>query len=144
MDLFKGKVKETGEAVASVFKSVRGIIDESVTSKEERGKILLNLKKAEDTLTERLGELVNERHKIDMMSDSWLSKNIRPLSLLIVFTLFIIILVVTYYGGVVDSEMIVIVKGWGAMMLAFYFGSRTLTHGINAFGNIMAKRKNRE
>jgi hypothetical protein len=71
-------------------------------------------------------ENVTRRAEADMASDSWLSKNIRPMTL--------IFLLVAYSGFSVASIFELETRGayvellgqWGMLVMSFYFGGRTM------------------
>lgn len=121
------KIKDIfGSAAADLIEVVGEAIDKNVTSKEERlaaenevVKVLTDFELTVDAgLTERL--------KIDMTSDSWLSKNVRPLSLIGIS--FIVILLSVTDGNLgnftVGEEYIGLYKSLAGLMFSFYFGSR--------------------
>jgi hypothetical protein len=69
---------------------------------------------------------LTERAKADMGSDSWLSKNIRPMTL--------VFLLVAYSGFAIASIFDLETRGayvellgqWGMLVMSFYFGGRTM------------------
>ena len=71
-------------------------------------------------------ENVTRRAEADMASDSWLSKNIRPMTL--------IFLLVAYSGFAIASMFELETRGayvellgqWGMLVMSFYFGGRTM------------------
>ena len=69
---------------------------------------------------------LTKRHEADMASDSWLSKNIRPM------TLIFILLVYTSFAGLsaadieVNNNYVELLGQWGMLIMSFYFGGRTL------------------
>lgn len=71
---------------------------------------------------------VTKRWESDMSSDSWLSKNIRPLSLaFLTLTLFIyIILDSALEGFKIDSEWVSLLGNLLMLVYGGYFGARTL------------------
>jgi len=77
---------------------------------------------------------ITERHKNDMLSDSWLSKNIRPLSLIASWTLVFVIFVswLLGYNELPDSYLSIITKTHILINL-FYFGDRTIRGGIGTY-----------
>jgi hypothetical protein len=66
------------------------------------------------------------RLQADMSSDSWLSKNIRPM------TLVFILIVYTTFAGLsaadieVNNNYVELLGQWGMLIMSFYFGGRTL------------------
>ena len=71
---------------------------------------------------------ITKRWESDMLSDSWLSKNIRPLSLaFLTLTLFIyIILDSALEGFKIDSEWVSLLGNLLMLVYGGYFGARTL------------------
>ena len=71
---------------------------------------------------------VTKRWQSDMSSNSWLSKNIRPLSLaFLTFSLFIyIILDSSLEGFKIDSEWVSLLGNLLMLVYGGYFGARTL------------------
>jgi len=69
---------------------------------------------------------LTKRTEADMASDSWLSKNIRPM------TLIFILLVYTAFAGLsaadieVNNNYVELLGQWGMLIMSFYFGGRTL------------------
>jgi len=69
---------------------------------------------------------LTKRLEADMASDSWLSKNIRPM------TLIFILLVYTSFAGLsaadveVNNNYVELLGQWGMLIMSFYFGGRSL------------------
>ena len=74
-----------------VIKDVGKVIDDLVTSDEEK----LLIKERVTTILEEANksaqEQVTKRWEVDMRSDSWLSKNIRPMVLIFLTAMFVVI-----------------------------------------------------
>ena len=104
------------------------IIDEVVTSKEEKQQLKNEIEKAILDHEIEIQKNVTERWKADSSSDSWLSKNARPLVL--VFLVVSTILMIFIEAGVIAFEVkaswidllqLVLITVIGA-----YFGGRSL------------------
>jgi len=113
---------------ANLVKSVGGVLDNLTTSKEEKLAAELKIKDMIMGYEAEMQKQVTERWKMDMNSDSWLSKNIRPLVL--VFLVVATILLIFIDGGVIsfkvedkwtDLLQLVLITVIGA-----YFGGRSL------------------
>ena len=113
---------------ASLVKSVGGVLDNLTTSKEEKLAAELKIKDMIMGYEAEMQKQVTERWKMDMNSDSWLSKNIRPLVL--VFLVVATVLLIFIDGGVIsfkvedkwtDLLQLVLITVIGA-----YFGGRSL------------------
>jgi uncharacterized membrane protein len=69
---------------------------------------------------------VTDRHKSDMGSDSWLSKNIRPLTLIFILVAYFIFAMMSAYGHNANQSYVELLGQWGMLIMSFYFGGRTL------------------
>ena len=113
------------------------IIDEVVTSKEEK----LTLKNAMQKMLldseAVVQENVTERWKADMNSDSWLSKNTRPLALifLTIATTLMIIVDSTGLNFEVKHSWVMLLETLLVTVYVAYFGSR----GAEKFKSISKK-----
>jgi len=112
-------------AISSIFESTFAGLDKLFTSEDERNKAKILLVEAETKLKVALEAGLTERHKADMASDSWLSKNIRPISLISVIALFVILsLLDTLFSLEISEGLANILNAWGLAIFTFYFGSR--------------------
>ena len=71
-------------------------------------------------------ENVTDRHKLDMTSDSWLSKNIRPMTLVAIFSGYFLFGVMDANGIEANESYVQLLGQWGMLVMSFYFGGRTL------------------
>ena len=69
---------------------------------------------------------LTERLKADMGSDSWLSKNIRPMTLIAILTGYFVFAGLSAAKIDVNSEYVQLLGQWGMLIMSFYFGGRTL------------------
>lgn len=69
---------------------------------------------------------VTGRHVADMASDSWLSKNIRPLTLVAIFTGYFTFGIMDANGVKANESYVQLLGQWGMLVMSFYFGGRTL------------------
>jgi len=112
------------------------LVDKLIPDPEAKAKAQLELQKMaqdgelakmanETKLFEIEQNNLTERLKADMGSDSWLSKNIRPMTL--------VFLLVAYSGFAIASIFELETRGayvellgqWGMLVMSFYFGGRT-------------------
>lgn len=75
----------------------------------------------EAELTRIAEEASTARHKHDMASDSWLSKNVRPISLVYLMALFTLAFAID-----VPETVLTMLRDLLMAVFMFYFGSRTL------------------
>lgn len=69
---------------------------------------------------------VTERWTADMASDSWLSKNIRPMSLIAIFTGYFTFAMMSAFGYNANESYVQLLGNWGMLVFGAYFGSRSL------------------
>lgn len=69
---------------------------------------------------------LTERLKADMGSDSWLSKNIRPMTLIAILTGYFIFAILSAAHIEVNQKYVELLGQWGMLIMSFYFGGRTL------------------
>ena len=69
---------------------------------------------------------LTERLKADMGSDSWLSKNIRPMTLLAILVGYFTFAMMSAFGRDANQAYVELLGQWGMLIMSFYFGGRTL------------------
>jgi hypothetical protein len=109
------------------------VIDKVIPDPEAKAQALLELKKLEkdgrlDELQADMNEQDNltERAKADMASDSWLSKNIRPMTLIFILIVYTLFAMMSAYGYNANESYVTLLGQWGMLIMSFYFGGRTL------------------
>ena len=111
-----------------LVKSVGSVLDNLTTSKEEK---LEARRKIQDMVMGYEAEMqrqVTERWKMDMNSDSWLSKNIRPLVLvfLVVSTVLLIFIDAGAISFKVENKWTDLLQLVLITVIGAYFGGRSL------------------
>jgi len=79
------------------------------------------------------GELT-KRQQNDMMSDSWLSKNIRPMTLIAILGAYFLFAMMSAWAINVNESYVKLLGEWGQLVMLAYFGGRTVE-------KVMEKRK---
>jgi hypothetical protein len=69
---------------------------------------------------------VSERWTADMNSDSWLSKNIRPMSLIAILGGYFVFAMMSAFGYNANESYVTLLGNWGMLIFGAYFGSRSL------------------
>lgn len=69
---------------------------------------------------------VTARAQADMASDSWLSKNIRPMTLVAIFLGYFTFGIMDANGVRANESYVQLLGQWGMLVMSFYFGGRTL------------------
>lgn len=69
---------------------------------------------------------VSDRWKADMASDSTLSKNIRPATLIYILTAYLLFAGLSAAGIEVNEAYVSLLGQWGMLVMTAYFGGRTV------------------
>jgi hypothetical protein len=69
---------------------------------------------------------VTKRAQADMASDSWLSKNIRPMTLIFILLAYTMFAMMSAFGMDANQNFVTLLGNWGMLIMSFYFGGRTL------------------
>ena len=71
-------------------------------------------------------QALTDRHAADMRSDSWLSKNIRPMTLIFILAGYFTFAMMSAFGKDTNESYVQLLGQWGMLIMSFYFGGRTL------------------
>ena len=111
-----------------LVKGVGGVIDDLHTSEEEKLEATQKIKELVSNYEVEMEKTITDRWKSDMASDSWMSKNVRPMVL--IFLVVSTVLMIFIDAGVIsfnveakwtDLLQLVLITVIGA-----YFGGRSL------------------
>ena len=113
------------------------LIDKLIPDPEAKAKAQFELAKmAQDGELARLAnetklfeveqENVTRRAEADMASDSWLSKNIRPMSLIAIFLGYFLFAMMSAFGYNANESYVTLLGNWGMLIMGAYFGGRTV------------------
>jgi hypothetical protein len=122
------------------------LIDKLIPDPEAKARAQLDLAKlaqdgelakmANDTkLYETEQNNLSDRHKADMSSDSWLSKNIRPMTLVAIFVGYFVFAMMSAFNYNANEAYVTLLGQWGMLVMSFYFGGRTLEKIIDMKAN---------
>ena len=113
---------------AELVKGVGGVIDNLHTSKEEKLEAERKIKELVSSYEVEMEKNITERWKMDMQSDSWLSKNIRPLVLvfLVVSTVLVIYIDARAICFTVQDKWTDLLQLELITVIGAYFGGRSL------------------
>lgn len=109
------------------------IVDKFFPDPEQKAKAQLELlkmqqegdfKKIEADIVE--AQELTKRQQSDMLSDSWLSKNIRPMTLIAILAGYFIFAMMSAFGNNANEKYVELLAQWGMLVMSFYFGGRTL------------------
>jgi hypothetical protein len=79
-------------------------------------------------------EAVTKRWEADMKSDSYLSKNIRPMTLIAILSAYFLFAMMSAFNVNVNETYVKLLGEWGQLIMLAYFGGRTVE-------KVMEKRK---
>ncbi len=119
--------------IAALMSIGEKVLDKVLPDPEARAKAQAELIKVQQE--GRLAELnadnienqeLTKRLEADMKSDSWLSKNIRPMTLLIILSGYFVFAMMSAFGLDANEAYVSLLGQWGMLIMSFYFGGRTL------------------
>jgi len=119
--IFSGGAKELVEGVG-------GVIDDLHTSKEEKLEAEQKIKELIASYEVQMEKEISSRWKADMESDSWLSKNVRPLVLifLVIATVLLIFIDAGAINFTVEAKWTDLLQLVLITVIGAYFGGRSL------------------
>ena len=113
---------------SELIKSVGGVIDNLTTSKEEKLAAEQKMKELISNYEVEMEKQITDRWKADMQSDSWLAKNIRPLTLgfLVISTVLMIFIDAGVISFNVEAKWTDLLQLVLITVIGAYFGGRSL------------------
>lgn len=111
-----------------LVKGIGGVIDNLHTSGEEKLAAELKVKELISNYEVEMEKTITDRWKADMNSDSWLSKNIRPMTLafLVISTVLMIFIDAGTINFVVEDKWTDLLQIVLITVIGAYFGGRSL------------------
>ena len=109
------------------------IIDKVIPDPQAKAQAQLELQKLanDGQLAELQADMneqnnVSDRWKADLQSDSWLSKNIRPMTLIAILAGYFVFDTSSAFDLNVKQAYVELLGQWGMLIMSAYFGGRTL------------------
>ena len=126
MGLGLGKLFSGG--AGELVESVGGVLDNLTTSKDEKLEAKRKMKQLISDYETKMEANITDRWKADMNSDSWLSKNVRPLVLifLVVCTVLMIFIDAGSIKFTVEEKWTDLLQLVLITVIGAYFGGRSL------------------
>ena len=121
------------DPVSAIFDVGGKLIDKLIPDPQAKAKAQLDLLQMKQS-----GELaalqadstemqeLTKRLQADMASDSWLSKNIRPMTLVFILITYTAFGLMSAWDVEVNEKYVELLGQWGMLIMSFYFGGRTL------------------
>ena len=108
--------------------SVGGVLDNLTTSKEEKLEAARKIKELVANYEVQMEKEISSRWNADMKSDSWLSKNVRPMVLvfLVVSTVLLMFIDAGVINFVVEAKWTDLLQLVLITVIGAYFGGRSL------------------
>jgi len=120
--------KLLGKGATKIADDIGGLVDRFVRTKDEKAEFEKELTKIFLEAEEIQQRNVTERWSVDMNSDSWLAKNVRPLVLLFLIVSTVVIIFID--AGVIDFS---VKENWVDLLqivlitvIGSYFGGRSM------------------
>lgn len=112
---------------SGVVEQIGGVVDKFVRTKDEKAQFEKEMAEIFIKAEADMQKNVTERWKSDMASDSWLSKNVRPLVLifLIFNTMLLIFIDAGFIKFKVEDNWVGLLEVLLLTVIAAYFGGRT-------------------
>jgi len=116
-----------GTGATTVADKVAGIADRFIRTKDEKAEFEMEMEKIFIAAEAEIQKNVTERWKSDMASDSWLSKNVRPMVLifLVVCTMLLIFIDAGALKFQVEEKWTELLQLVLITMIGSYFGGRS-------------------
>jgi hypothetical protein len=118
---------------------------ESQATKEDYARLAFEADKHEEFKINAGVSLANtelqettKRLQADMSSDSWLSKNVRPGTLVYILTAYLILAILDGNGFKVAEAYVTLLGQWGMLVMSFYFGGRSVEKVFELMGRSKA------
>lgn len=134
-----------GSSAGDLVEKIGNTVDKFVTTDAERAELNEKLTTVVNEYQARANEELTKRLQIDMNSDSWLSKNIRPMTLIFILVTYTVFSVLDENITIMNSlfnvkeDYVTLLGDWGKAIMYFYFGGRTIEKAITA---IKSKKNN--
>ena len=119
--------------LAAIMSIGEKVLDKVLPDPEAKNKAMAELAKiqAEGRLAELNADNIEaqeltKRAEADMRSDSWLSKNIRPMTLIFILLTYTVFGLMSAWDIEVNNNYVELLGQWGMLIMSFYFGGRTL------------------
>ena len=123
---FLGKIFSGG--ATELVEGVGGVLDNLITSKDEKLEAKRKVKELVANYEIEMEKNITSRWEVDLKSDSWLSKNVRPLTLvfLIVCTMLLIFIDAGAISFNVKDSYVDLLQLVLITVIGAYFGGRSL------------------
>jgi uncharacterized membrane protein (DUF106 family) len=125
--------------LAAIMSIGEKVLDKVLPDPEAKNKAMAELAKiqAEGRLAELQTDQVamqetSKRWEADMKSDSWLSKNIRPMTLIFILIAYAAFALMSAWDIEVNEAYVKLLGEWGQLIMLAYFGGRTVEKIMNA------------
>jgi len=108
--------------------SIGGVVDDLTTSKEEKLEAERKIKELVSNYEVEMEKTITDRWKSDMASDSWMSKNVRPMVLifLVVSTVLLMFIDAGVLSFNVEAKWTDLLQLVLITVIGAYFGGRSL------------------
>ena len=125
------------DTAGSLLEKLGNTLAKFIPNKIEKAKAIQQMQQVINDHQVQMAQEITKRLQADMASDSWLSKNIRPLTLIFILLLYSFFSIASGNLGSfsVNNAYVELLGQWGMLIMSFYFGSR----GLEKITTIMTK-----
>lgn len=143
LDFLKGNSAEG--MIEGLGGAASKIIEKVVTNQGEKGELKNQFTGLITSFQMAYQQEITARHEADMKSDSWMAKNVRPLTL--IYLIAVVSVLALTDGNVgefaIRSEYITLFTGLLTLVFSFYFGSRGIEKVMETVGKYKLQRERR-
>jgi hypothetical protein len=112
--------------LAAILSIGEKVLDKVLPDPEAKAKAIFDGRLAELNADNIEAQELTKRAEADMYSDSWLSKNIRPMTLIFILLTYTVFGLMSAWEIEVNQSYVELLGQWGMLIMSFYFGGRTL------------------
>lgn len=117
-----------GSGAGELVEKLGDTVAKFIPNKIDKANAIREMKEVINNHEVQMAQEITKRHTSDMASDSWMSKNIRPLTLIFILVLYSFFSLADGNLGsfAVNPNYVQLLGQWGMLIMSFYFGSRGL------------------
>lgn len=125
-DFFTGSITDTVTEVAKVARTFITTDKDRLEFEQKMIELETNSKLKATELANNYEQQISNRWSDDMKSDSTLAKNIRPITLIYLLSMYSLLSISSGFGFIVTPQFVELLGNWGMLVMTAYFGGRSL------------------
>lgn len=116
-DVFSGGIDKVVSSVGTAIDNLVTSDEERLALKNELAKIQVEAQNKKDELDLQYEQELTKRQANDMQSDSWLAKNIRPLTLIFILVMYSLLSISSGFKFEVTESYVKLLGEWGMLIM---------------------------